>query len=298
MENKAIKKSKMMSDTKFAYLISAPMILYLLLILFIPIIWGVSLSFTNKMIGGEAQFTGFDNYIKLLQDKEYLRSLLNTAVYTAFAIGGKIIFGTILALALNVEFKGRNICRAFLLIPWTLPNIVVVLNWKWIFSETGGVLNYILKSFHLINKDLVWFGSAGLAMAAVILVDIWRGTPFFGISILSKLQTIPADNYEAADIDGANTWQKFLYVTLPSIKDVIGLTALVSTIWTINQFESVWLLTGGGPNGGTELMNIYSYRTAMTSMQLGRGVAVSVLAMPILIILITLVTRKMLAEDN
>ena len=203
-----------------------------------------------------------------------------------------------MALALNVDFKGRNICRALLMIPWTLPNIVVVYNWRWIFDSTSGIANHLLKSLGLIDKNLVWFGSAGLAMLTIIIANVWRGTPFFGISILAKLQTISDSYYEAAQIDGANAFQRFLYVTLPEIKDVIILSAMMSTIWTINEFETVWLLTGGGPNGSTEVMNVYSYKTAMRSMQLGRGIAVSVLALPVFIILISLLTRKMLPEEE
>lgn len=203
-----------------------------------------------------------------------------------------------MALALNIKFRGRNIVRALLMIPWTLPNIVAVLNWRWIFSSTGGIANYLLKSLHIIDKDLIWFGSAGLAMTTVIVANIWRGTPFFGVSILAKLQTISQDGYEAAAIDGANMWQRFWYITLPEIKDVILLSTLMSTIWTLNEFESVWLLTGGGPNGATEVMNVFSYQTAMKSMMLGKGIAVSILAMPVLLILISLLTRRMIAKED
>lgn len=285
-------------DSKFAYAVNAPLIIYIACVLVVPMVWGISMSFTNKTIGGSADFIGLLNYKKLLADKEYLRSLLNTLTFTVFSILGKMLFGTLMALALNIKFKGRNIVRALLLIPWTLPNIVAVLNWRWIFSSTGGIANYLLKSLHLIDKDLVWFGSAALAMITIIVANIWRGTPFFGISILAKLQTVPKDYYEAAAIDGANIFQRFFYVTLPEIKDVVMLSTLMSTIWTINEFESVWLLTGGGPNGSTQVMNVFSYKTAMTSMQLGKGIAVSVLAMPVFIILINVLAKRMLGDEK
>lgn len=220
-------------DTKFAYAINAPLIIYLVCILVGPVLWGIYMSFTNKIIGGDATFIGLQNYISLLQDAEYRRSILNTLVFTAISIVGKLFFGVLMALALNVEFKGRNVVRALLMIPWTLPNIVAVLNWRWIFSSTGGIANYLLKSLHLIDKDLIWFGSAGLAMATCVIANVWRGTPFFGVSILAKLQTISKDGYEAAAIDGANIWQRFRYITLPEIKDVIMLSTLMSTIWTL-----------------------------------------------------------------
>ena len=285
-------------DTKFAYAINAPLIIYLVCILVGPVLWGIYMSFTNKIIGGDATFIGLQNYISLLQDAEYRRSILNTLVFTAISIVGKLFLGVLMALALNVEFKGRNVVRALLMIPWTLPNIVAVLNWRWIFSSTGGIANYLLKSLHLIDKDLIWFGSAGLAMATCVIANVWRGTPFFGVSILAKLQTISKDGYEAAAIDGANIWQRFRYITLPEIKDVIMLSTLMSTIWTLNEFESIWLMTGGGPNGATETMNVFSYQTAMRSMMLGKGIAVSVIAMPVLIILISLISRRMLKDEE
>ena len=256
------------------------------------------MSFTNKMIGGEAHFTGFKNYEKLIGDPEYRRSIVNTVKFTALSIALKCVLGMFMALALNQSFRGRNAVRALLMIPWTLPNIVVVYNWRWIFNPSGGIANHILKSLHLIDRDLVWFGSAGLALFTVVVANVWRGTPFFGVSILAKLQTISRDYYEAADIDGANLFQKFRYITFPEVKDVTILSALMSTIWTINEFETVYLLTGGGPNGATEVMNVYSYKTAMRSMMLGRGIAVAVLAMPVLMLLIGLLTRRMLPEEK
>lgn len=293
-----LKKKRANGETGFAYLVNAPMLIYLGCVLVFPMVWGLYMSFTNKTIGSPATFVGLKNYIRLIGDPEYRRSILNTVFFTAVSIEMKMILGMMMALALNQKFKGRNVARAILMIPWTLPNIVVVYNWRWIFNSTGGVANHILKSLHLIQSDIIWFGSAGLAMFTIVVANVWRGTPFFGISILAKLQTIPKDYYEAAEIDGAGVWQKFRHITLPEVKDVTILSALMSTIWTINEFETVWLLTGGGPNGMTEVMNVYSYKTAMRSMMLGRGIAVAVLAMPILMILISILTRKMLPKDE
>ena len=285
-------------ENRFAYLVNAPMIIYLACFLAFPMVWGLYMSFTNKTIGNPASFVGFKNYIRLLGDAEYRRSILNTVFFTAVSILVKTVLGMLMALSLNQKFKGRNIARALLMIPWTLPNIVVVYNWRWIFNSTGGIANYILKSLHITNTDIIWFGSAGLAMPTKIVANVWRGTPFFGVSILAKLQTIPKDYYEAAEIDGAGLWQKFRHITLPEVKDVTILSALKRTIWTINVFVTVWVLTGGGPNGTSEVMNVYSYKTAMRSMMLGRGIAVAVLAMPVLMILISILTRRMLPEGE
>ena len=293
-----MKRKRENGENRFAYIVNAPMIIYLACFLAFPMIWGLYMSFTNKTIGNPASFVGLKNYIRLLGDPEYRRSILNTVFFTAISIAVKTVLGMLMALSLNQKFKGRNVARALLMIPWTLPNIVVVYNWRWIFNSTGGIANHILKSLHITNSDIICFGSAGLAMTTIIVANVWRGTPFFGVSILAKLQTIPKDYYEAAEIDGAGLWKKFRYITLPEVKDVTILSALMSTIWTINEFETVWLLTGGGPNGTTEVMNVYSYKTAMRSMMLGRGIAVAVLAMPILMILISILTRRMLPENE
>ena len=293
-------RSAIMSrDTRFAYLINIPLIIYLVCMLAWPICWGFYTSLTNKTIGGgNGAFVGLKNYINLLMDPSYRSSIVNTLVFTAISISLKLVLGLAMALALNTKFRGRNIVRALLLIPWTLPNIVAVLNWRWIFSSTGGIANYILTTLGIADHDLVWFGSPKLAMATVIIANVWRGTPFFAISILASLQTISADGYEAASIDGANIFQQFWHITLPEIRDTILLSTLMSTIWTLNEFESVWLMTGGGPNGSPEVMNVFSYQTAMKSMMLGKGIAVSILAMPVLIALITVLARHMVPKDG
>lgn len=280
------------------FFLNLPMLIYLSLVLVGPMIWGIGMSFTSKTIGGPAIFNGLSNFKNLLSDPEYISSILNTLKYTVGSLIGKVFFGTIMALALNRDFKGKNIVRALLMIPWALPNIVVVLNWKLIFSATGGVANHLLKLMGLISSDVVWFGSPQLSMFIIVLANVWRGTPFFGISILAKLQTIPKEYYEAAEVDGASRFQQFIHITLPEIKDVLLLSTLMSSIWTMNEFETVWLLTGGGPAGTTQVMNVFSYKTAMTRMQLGKGMAVSVLALPVFILIISKLSKKMIGENK
>lgn len=284
-------------EKRLALLLIIPVMIYLLIAMGFPLGWGIYESFTNKIIGAPAVFTGLKNYINLLKNQDFLSSVKVTVLYTICAIFFKTVFGIGLSLVLNLKFKGRNLVRALLILPWTLPNLVSVLNWKWIFANQGGALNGLLSALGLIDKNVLWLSTAGAAFVSIVVVNVWRGVPFFGISILSKLQTIPEDLYEAASIDGASTIQKFFSITLPSIKDITLLSALVSTIWTINDFESIWLLTGGGPNAKTAVITVFSYTTAMQSMQIGKAVAVSVLAMPVLILLILMIT-KVSTEDN
>lgn len=289
---------KTLDDTKFGYLLCTPMIIYIVVVMLFPLIWGFTLSFTNKSIGGEASFIGLENYKALLSDAQFRKSFAVTIGYTIISVFFKMLFGLFMALVLNNQFKGRNIARAALIIPWTLPNVIAVLNWRWIFSDIGGVANYLLKFMGIIEENLVWLGDEKLAFVAILIVNIWRGVPFFGIQILSKLQTIPSDLYEAASIDGAGMIRRFFHVTLPEIMDVILLSSLMSSIWTINEFESVWLLTGGGPSGATEIIGVYSYKTAMTSLLIGKGVSVSILAAPLLIVLISFAGRYMFKRND
>ncbi len=276
----------------FPYLLNLPMVIYICTVLLFALVWGLYLSFTDKMIGTAPKWVGVENYVTLLHTPQYINSVLVTFKFAVCAIIGKVFFGMIQALVLNEPFRGRNLVRALLLIPWSIPMIVAALNWRWIFAGAGGAANYILKSMGLIEKNLNWLGVPRLAFACIVITDVWRGTPFFGTSILARLQTIPKVYYEAAQIDGANVIQQFFYITLPNVKNTVLVTTLVSTIWTLNAFGFIWNLTAGGPNHSTELMNVYSYLTAMSNRMLGRGLAVSIFALPVLLVLIQLVSRE------
>lgn len=291
MDNKVIFHKKRKDDSVLALFLTGPAILFLALMLFSPLFWGISMSFTDKTIGSEANFIAFDNYISLLNNKDFFRALSNTVVFTLLSIVSKLFFGVLLALILNMQFRFRGFVRSLFLIPWTLPNLVAVLNWRWIYNSSGGALNALLKPLGLISRNMSWLSLSSFALIGVVIANVWRGTPFFGITILSKLQTIPNDLYEAASIDGAGVLRKFIHVTLPEIKDVILLSTIISTIWTLNEFDTVWLMTGGGPANRTVLIAVFSYITAMQKMRIGNAVAVSVLIMPVLLILISLVTK-------
>lgn len=286
------------SEGRFAYGASAPVMLYLSFILLVPVIWGLYISFTNLRIGSPVRFVGLQNYIDLLGKAEFRAAALNTILYTLFSVLGKAVLGVLMALLLNMKFKGRNLARALMIIPWTLPNLVAALNWKWIFSSQGGMLNGFLGAMGLIDENINFLGVPSLAFIAIIIVNVWRGTPFFGISVLARMQTIPDELYEAAAIDGASGPQRFFHITLPMIKDVLILTALISSIWTINDFETVWLLTGGGPNKATQLISISSYLTAMKQFRLGEGAAISLIFAPVLIVLIFLIGRRVNRRES
>lgn len=282
----------MKSGSRIPYLLVSPVVLYLLLVMLVPFLWAVWISFTDKMIGSDASFVGLKNYQSLLADDRFYWAVRNTLIFTAAAVAGKVVFGVIMGLVLNEKIIFRNFFRVLLFLPWTIPTLVSAMSWKWIYSDVGGVLNYLLAKLGLISSPVGWLYDPQLAMMSIILVNVWRGIPFIGIAVLAGLQTIPPDLYEAAKIDGANAVRRFWHITLPSVKEVIVLATLMTTVWTLNDFEIVWLLTGGGPADATQVLATYSYTIGFMNMNLARAIAVSVLFIPILGVLIHIITKR------
>lgn len=284
------------SDMRLAYILLAPALIYLLCVMLLPFLWAIYISFTDKKIGAPETFIGLGNYIALLRDKRFLQSVQNTFVFTASAVFFKVVLGVIMALVLNSAIKARSLFRALLILPWTIPTVVSALSWKWIYSGgAGGVLNHILKLLGLIERDVIWLVDE--AMFSVVLMNVWRGAPFIAISVLAGLQTLPADLPEAASIDGANVLQRFVHITLPGIRSVTALAALVTSIWTVNEFTLIWLMTKGGPADRTQVISTYSYIVGFTSFDLGKAISVSVLFMPFMFLLVNMATRQTLQTE-
>ncbi|WP_284645487.1 carbohydrate ABC transporter permease [Paenibacillus silviterrae] len=284
-------------DNKLAYVLMSPVLLYLLAVMVLPFGWAVYLSFTNKVVGVPATFIGFKNYIDLMKESLFWKAVWNTLLFTVVAVAGKTVFGMIMALVLNEKIIFRNVFRVLLFLPWTIPTIVSVFTWQWIYSDVGGVLNYMLMKTGMLKQPVGWLATPDLAMFSVILVNVWRGIPFMGIAILAGLQTISREMYEAAMLDGAGAIKRFFYMTLPSVKEVTILAAVMTTIWTLNDFEIIWLLTRGGPSNGTQVLSTLSYTIGFLNMNLGKAIAIAILTMPPLIMLINIVTKRSLSKE-
>ncbi|GBF74168.1 sugar ABC transporter [Paenibacillus sp. 598K] len=284
-------------DNKLAYLLMSPVLIYLLAVMVLPFGWALYLSFTDKVVGMPARFTGLTNYIELMRDSIFWKAVWNTIVFTGVAVFFKTVFGMIMALVLNEKIVCRNLFRVLLFLPWTIPTIVSVFTWQWIYSDVGGVLNHILLQLKLIGQPMGWLAQPDLAMLSVILVNVWRGIPFMGIAILAGLQTISRDMYEAAMLDGAGAIKRFWFITLPSVKEVAILAGVMTTIWTLNDFEIIWLLTRGGPSNATQVLSTLSYTIGFLNMSLGKAIAIAILTMPPLIMLINYVTKRSLSRE-
>jgi multiple sugar transport system permease protein len=243
------------------------------------------------------RFIGLENYRQLLfNDPFFWQVVRNGFIFTIGSVLLKLLVGLIMALVLNQPLVFRGLWRGLLLMPWVAPTVVTALSWRWILDLTG-VLNLVLRDLGLMTSSIPWLAQYGTAMFSLILVNTWRGFPFFGITLLAGMQAIPQELYEAAEIDGATVWQRFRYVTLPSLRTVILVVTILSIIWTFNDFSIVWLLTGGGPGHATDVFATYTYKLGFVTSRLGYGQTVSVILAPVLIAIIMILSPLMLRGE-
>ncbi len=279
-------------DAALGYAMLAPAGLLLVVLVGYPMIVAFTMSLQRKLIGAPvAPFIGLDNYVTVLSDPTFWIAMRNVLVFAGVSVGVKLVLGTAVALTLNEAMPMRGVIRSIVIIPWALPTLVTVLIWMWMYSDVGGVFNHILMGVGAVEEPLLFLGQPVLAMASVIVVNIWRGFPFFSVTLLAGLQTIGAELYDAAKVDGAGLWARFRHVTLPGLAPVMAVVTLLSTIFTLNDFAIIWLLTRGGPGNATDVLSTLTYKVAIRGLELGKGVAISVLMLPLLLVLIVLLTR-------
>jgi multiple sugar transport system permease protein len=214
-------------------------------------------------------------------------------VFTVGATILKLILGLGVALLINEQFPGRKLVRAGILLPWIVPTVLSGMAWQWMFTPNFSVVNWILVNSGLMKTGLPWLTNPNLALFSVILVNAWRAVPFFGITLLAGLQTIPAELYEACSIDGAGRWQRFRYVTLPLILPILTITLVLSIIWTFSDFQVVYSLTKGGPLNSTHVLATLSYQVGLLSGKISEGVAISLSMLPLLLILVVFQLRQL-----
>lgn len=261
----------------FGYKLLLPSTVLFLLISVYPLISGIWMSFTNKslMRSNQTKFIFLENYIKLFQDKEFLGSLAFTFLYTTLVVFISYAAGLILALALNRDMKGRAVFRTIFLLPWVIPSVVAMTNWSWLLNDQFGFINSFLEKLHINESPILFLADYKYIRITVILISVWKSMPFMMISLLAGLQSVPKELYEAASMDGAGFLAKLKLITLPLIWPVSFISVTLNFIWTINNFENIWLLTGGGPNGHTFTLPIYSYYTAFYRQNLSYAATIA-----------------------
>ncbi len=285
------------ADAWVGYLFVLPLGVLVLALVGYPLLSAVYVSLTEKYVGYPARFVGLRNYAELSRDAVFHKVVWNSVLFTVVSVTVKLVIGLCMALALHRALAARRLVRGILLLPWVVPTVITALAWHWMFDAQHGFINVSLQGVGLIGEPIAWLGRPTTAMLAVITVNIWRGFPFFGVSLLAGLQTIPRDLYEAAAVDGASPLQRFLRVTLPGLRPVILVTTLISTIFTLNDFNIVYVMTRGGPGIATHVLATYTYETGFQALRWGKAVAVSMYLMPVVALMIVVLARHLTREE-
>ena len=282
----SVRLRKLEDERWLAATLLAPTAILLGLFIAYPFFEGIMLSLSSARVGEPGTFVGLKNFFKLWHDSIFWTSVWNTFWYTAVTTVFKLALGLWLAMLLNRHFRGKAIVRAFVLLPFIIPTVLSTFAWKWMFDPTFSVINWSLFKLGFITQRINWLGDGDLAMASIMIVNIWRGVPFFAISLLAGLQTISPELNEAAAIDGARPWNRFWYVTWPLLLPVTMVVMLFSVIQTFADFQLVYVMTGGGPANATHLFATYAYQLGIVSGILSEGAAVSLAMFPFLFIIV------------
>jgi multiple sugar transport system permease protein len=288
-------------DVRFGWLLLAPMAVWLLVLTAYPLIVALKTSFTNLhlLFPAKTQFVWFANYAEAFGDPAVGVSMRNTLVY---AVGWNVLvlgMSMGIALLMNEGFKGRNIARSLLLIPWAIPWVVAGVMWKWILHPVYGAANGILYYLGLIDigSRINFTGSAELAMLSIILADVWKSTPFMSLILLAGLQTIPPDLYDAAKVDGCGTWGRLRHVTLPLLRPSLLIALVLGAESGILVFDLIYVMTGGGPGGATSMIAHFVYRQAFSAMRMGYATGLAFL-LGILLVAISVIYFKFLRTED
>ncbi len=277
----------------------APAVLLIICVNIYPLLNGIQLSFLdyNVLNPAKTKFIGFGNYLYLLKRPALFSAIGYSALYAFTVMLGGYLIGLALAILLNRRIWGRNLYRTFVLYPWIVPPVIAAICWRWTLSE-GGIVNLLLKSCGLLDQSVLFFADPNVVVWTTIMTGIWKSFPFMCLVLLAGLQAIPEDLNEAAAIDGANAWQRFRFVTMPQLKTISFIATNLMLIWMFNNFENVFLLTGGGPASLTTGLSIFSYFTAFTRNKLGLASAIAVIMMLFLSILSLLYQRLMKQNER
>lgn len=260
------------------YLLLLPAFLAIAGVIAYPIFRAVVMSFQSYSLMRPADigFIGLGNYVRAIRDEVFWLSLRNTAVYVFASVGFQFLLGFGLALVLNKRSLLSTVSKNLMLIPWVIPGVLGAFMWRWLFNANYGLINDVLLRLGILSERIAWLSRADTAMSAVILTTVWRGMPFFALMLLAGLQAVPDDLYEAARMDGARRWQQLLYVTVPVIMPVIVTTTLLRIIWTANFVDLIYLMTEGGPGYSTQVLSVYTFMTARSTLNYGYSAALSI----------------------
>ncbi|WP_086349012.1 carbohydrate ABC transporter permease [Candidatus Enterococcus clewellii] len=273
---------------KAPYLLLLPTLIMITALLFFPMARIFYYSFQNYDISAPFydSFAGFDNFVKIFtEDAYFIPSLINSLKWVVSQVALQLGLGMGIALILNKKFKFRGLTRGFVFVPWAISGVLTSVMWSLMYNEHMGVFNDILSKLGLISEPQAFLASTNSAFIAVVVAELWRGIPFFAVTLLASLQSIPEELYEAAAMDGSNRWTSFINITLPQLKRTIVLTTLLRTVWEFNNVDLMYNLTNGGPANSTMTYAMYIAKTAVHGSDFGYGSALTVVAFLILTII-------------
>lgn len=281
-------------------LLLAPMTLVMGAVIGWPLIQTFILSFTDsRLLGGEqGVFVGFENYAHGLVDTGYQNALKVSALFALVVVFSEMVLGTAVALLLNEPFKGRNLARGLLILPWAVPTTVNAIMWRLIYNPEYGALNSLLYQLGFIENYISWLGSAEKALGAVMFADVWKNFSLVAMIALASLQTLPDSQIEAAKIDGAGAWQRFRYITLPHLIPSLQVALVLRTIEAVKVFDIIYIMTKGGPANKTRSASIFVYQEAFTNSRIGSGAAYEVLMVLLIMVLIFIYFKAMNRKEK
>ena len=293
--DKQVLKKKL---TPYGYLL--PTIILLFILLVIPVIMVIGYSFfDNVIVNKNPVFVGLKNYATVLHDKNFWNAISNTLFFVIVSMVAHLVIGMVFALVLNTRYLGnktKGILRVIYALPWMFTASVIAILWR-MMLDPSGVLNYLMMTLHITSDKVSFLATRSIALQAVTLINIWSGYPFYMISILAGLQGISTDLYEASSLDGANTIQTYLRITLPQLKPILISLLMLDFVWTLQQFALIWMTTGGGPVNATETVSTYIYKQAFTKYQYSTASTGAVLLLIVCSIVGVLYVRQQRSED-
>lgn len=263
-----------------------------------PLLEGLRIGFTNShLLKESSRYIGFQNFIRLLSDEIFWLSLYHSVLLTAVVVFLQFVLGLILALAMNQKLPGMSLFKSIIMASWVIPVAATVILFKFMAQPDIGLINIIILSLGFEDLNRYWLGDPDVALPFIMLLHLWRNVPFYGIAFLAAMQAIPKSFYEAAEIDGAGAWHKFWHITLPGIRKMVMVMVTIHVLWTFNNFDFVYLATGGGPVNATDVLPVYVYRQCWNSYTVGYGASIGTV-MLLMLMLYFIVFIKISERDE
>lgn len=274
-----------MKERHKGFLLILPTLIVMALFTVYPLLDGLRMAFTNEhLLRDNTEFVGLNNFVRLLSDDIFWVSFYHSILLTSVVVALQFVLGLILAWAMMQQLPGMAIFKSVIMASWVIPVAATVIMFKFMAQPDVGLINIMLRWVGLGDWNKYWLGDRNAALPFIMLLHLWRNVPFYGVAFLAAMQAVPRSYYEAAEIDGASAWQRFIHITLPGIRNMTIVMVTIHVLWTFNNFDFVYLATGGGPVNATDVLPVYVYRLSWNSYTLGYSASIGSVMLLILMI--------------